>query len=199
MIQIYLRYLFLTKSLLFKYLAFYNSTGMKNRVLIQNERISIVNMNLDMAEDVWQNSLDEDNRRFVPDEVFETLEDAKEVINWIIGNYEIKENALIYAVIRNEDNANLGYVQLVKIEEGWEIGYHIAKKYTGQGYATEAVNLFLDYVKQKGLTKEVYGVALSENKASLRVLEKCGFIKYFEGIAPYQGQPKSVVKTIKRL
>ena len=87
----------------------------------------------------------------------------------------------------------------MKIEEGWEIGYHIAKLYTGHGYATEAVNLFVEYLKKSTDLKEIYGVALASNKASRRVLEKTGFKLYFEGSAPYQGRKRKVIKSIKSL
>ena len=46
---------------------------------IETERLIITEMTMDMAMDVHKNSLDEDTRRFVPDEVFETLDDAKEL------------------------------------------------------------------------------------------------------------------------
>ena len=61
------------------------------KLLIENDVISIVKMDPSMAFDVHKNSLDEDNRRFVPDEVFETEEDAKEVIDFIIESYENKD------------------------------------------------------------------------------------------------------------
>ena len=118
-----------------------------NKLLIADDVLSIHKMNTSMYYDVWQNSLDQNNRTFVPDEVFETLEDATEVVNFIIKSYDSEDGPFIYAVIRNSDNANIGYVQLVKIIEGYEIGYHIAEKYTGNGYATEAVKLFLEYLK----------------------------------------------------
>ena len=166
-----------------------------NRLLIENDILSIVRMDPSMSFDVHVNSLDEDNRRFVPDEVFETEEDAKEVINFIIESYDNPDGPFIYAILRKEDNKNIGYIQLVKIEEGWEIGYHIAKVYTGKGYATEAVKLFLKYLKENTDHKEIYGVALSANKASRRVLEKTGFKLYFEGVGPYQGQDREIIKT----
>lgn len=156
-------------------------------------------MNPSMSYDVHKNSLDEDNRRFVPDEVFETVEEAKEVIDFIIDSYNNEDGPFIYALIRKEDNVNIGYVQLVKIEEGWEIGYHIAKQYANQGYATEAVNLFIAYLQNKGGLKEIYGVALSTNKASRRVLEKCGFKLFFEGVGMYQGRRRKIIKTIKTI
>ena len=167
--------------------------------LIQDGMLLIKKMDKSMSYDVWQNSLDEDNRRFVPDEVFETLEDAEGVIDFIISSYESKDGPFIYAVIRKSDNANIGYVQLVKIEEGWEIGYHIAKKYTGNGYATRAVKLYMNYLKDNTDIKEVYGVALANNLASRRVLDKCGFILYFEGEGDYQGNKRVIIKTKKLL
>ena len=156
-------------------------------------------MDESMYEDVYLNSQDEYNRRFVPDEVFDSLEETKEVVDHIIASYDSVDGPFIYAVIRKKDNANIGYVQLVKIEEGWEIGYHIAKRYTGHGYATEAVKLFLDYIKGNMDIKQVYGIALFDNKASRRVLEKCGFELIYEGNGIYQGSERKIIRTIKHL
>lgn len=167
--------------------------------LVSSERIYLTKLDKSMAHDIWVNSLDENNRRFVPDEVFETLEDATNVVNALIESYQSKDGPFVYAIIRNSDNANLGYVQLVRIEEGWEIGYHIAKLYTNNGYATEAVNLFLDYLKNNTDVTEIYGVALSSNKASRRVLEKSGFELIYEGQGLYQGSNRKIIKSIKKL
>ena len=168
-------------------------------VLISSERISIIHMDKTMYFDVWQNSLDENNRRFVPDEVFETLEDAKEVVDYLISRYESEDGPFVYAIIRNSDNADLGYVQLVKIEEGWEVGYHIAKRYCRNGYATEALSLFIEYLKSTTKIKKLYGIALFLNKASRRVLEKNGFELVYEGTGLYQGKKRKIIKTIKEL
>ena len=46
---------------------------------IETERLIITDFAMDMAQAVHKNSLDEDNRRFVPDEVFETVEEAQEL------------------------------------------------------------------------------------------------------------------------
>ena len=156
-------------------------------------------MDLSMSFDVYKNSQDEDNKKFVPDEVFESEEEARKVIKSIIKSYDSKEGPFIYAVIRKSDNANIGYIQLVQIEEGWEIGYHIAKAYTGNGYATEAVNLYVEHLKKNTDIKEIYGVALADNFASRRVLEKCGFKLYFEGVGIYQGKRRKIIKTIRQL
>ena len=54
---------------------------------IETKRLIISEFDMSMAESVHINSLDEDNRRFVPDEVFETVEDAKETVEFLMGCY----------------------------------------------------------------------------------------------------------------
>ena len=169
------------------------------QIIIENDRLQIVKMDKSMYFDIYQNSLDKDNRKYVPDEVFDCLEEASEVVNRIISAYGSEDGPFVYSVIRKKDNINLGYVQLVKLEEGWEIGYHIAAIFTGNGYATEAVNLFIKYIQNNTNVKQIFGIALAANKASRRVLEKCGFELIYEGIGLYQGRKRKIVKTIKHL
>ena len=167
------------------------------KVLITNERLSITYMDTSMYYDVWQNSLDEDNRKYVPDEVFETYEDASSVVHFLMENYKTNVCPLVFAIFTNEGNHNIGYVQLVEIPDGYEIGYHIAKSYTNQGYATEAVNLFLKYLKDNSDIDKIYGIALAINHASQKVLKKTGFELIFEGMSLYQGKRRKIIKTVK--
>ena len=87
-------------------------------ILLETDRLIITEMTMDMAMDVHKNSLDEDTRRFVPDEVFETLEDAKETLEFLISQYGTTEGPLVYALITKDEDKNIGYVQLVPIGEG---------------------------------------------------------------------------------
>ncbi len=166
-------------------------------ILLETDRLIITEMTMDMAMNVHKNSLDEDIRRFVPDEVFETLEDAKETIEFIMSQYTSTEGPLIYALITKEEGTNIGYVQLVPIDGGkWEIGYHVAKQYTRKGYAAEAVSGFLPVITDRVGISEVYGIRLLENEASGRVLEKCGFETYFTGEGPYHDGVYEISKSV---
>ena len=162
---------------------------------IETSRLIITEFERSMAEIVHLNSLDEDNRRFVPDEVFETVEEAAETIDFLMGCYESGEGPLVYPVLL-QDGTNIGYVQLVPIEEGYEVGYHIAKAYTGKGYATEAVTAFLFQIKAKLQLDKILGICVSENVASKRVMEKCGFTKEYEGPGTYQRQNREIAKYV---
>ena len=141
---------------------------------IETERLLITDFTPDMAKAVHLNSLNENMQRFVPDEVFETIDEAKETIEFLIGQYASDEGPFVHPILL-KNGENIGYVQLVKIEKGWEIGYHVAKQYTGNGYATEAVQAFIPVIAAEKHLSEVYGICLSDNIASIRVLEKCGF------------------------
>jgi RimJ/RimL family protein N-acetyltransferase len=161
---------------------------------LETNRLIICKFKLDMAEDVHLNSLDEDNRKFVPDEVFETIDDAKDTLEYLISCYESNDSPLVYPILL-KDNSNIGYVQAILLDDGtYEVGYHIAKKYTCNGYASEALKAFLPFIMEKLNINEIYGVCLKENVASIKVLEKVGFNKVFDGISSYQGEDKEVVK-----
>ena len=166
---------------------------------IKTPRLTITTFTPDMAQAVYENSQDDDTRRFVPDEVYNSVEEACEAIEFLTSRYESADGPFVYPIITNDNGKNIGYVQLCKIEldEGaWEIGYHIAKDFTGKGYATEAVKVFLPAMAQKLNIKEVYGICLAENTASVRVLEKCGFTQIYQGSGNYQGKKAQIIKAI---
>lgn len=168
-------------------------------MLIETERLIITEFTMDMAQAVQENSVDEDNKRFVPDEVWESVEEVKETLEFLMSQYGSFEGPLVYPIILKETRDNIGYVQLCPIENGnWEIGYHIGKKYTGNGYATEAVKAFLPVITELAGICEVYGICLVENVASLAVMRKCGFVNVFSGIDKYQGVDREIVKNIWR-
>ena len=166
---------------------------------IETERLVITEFTMDMAEAVHLNSLDEDNRRFVPDEVFETMEEAADTVQFLMGVYENGEGPLVYPALL-KDGTYIGYVQAVPFDDGtWEVGYHIGSNYTKQGYATEAVKAFLPVILPKLGIPQIAGICLAENRASVKVMERCGFIKEYEGVGPYQGEEREICKFMFRL
>lgn len=163
---------------------------------IETARLTITKFDKSMVEAVHINSLDEDNRRFVPDEVFETVEDAAETVEFLMGVYEGGDGPLVYPVLL-KDGTYIGYVQAVPFEDGtWEIGYHIGGNYTKQGYATEAVNAFLPVIMEQIGIVQIAGICLAENKASVKVMERCGFTKLYEGVGNYQGQERLICRYV---
>ena len=99
------------------------------------------------------------------------------------------------ATVLLKDGACVGYVQAVPFDDGtWEVGYHIGGNYTRKGYATEAVKAFLPVILPKLGIDRIAGICLAENKGSVKVMERCGFVKAFEGIGPYQGEEREICR-----
>lgn len=63
-----------------------------------------------MAQVVQEHSVDEDNKRFVPDEVWETAEETEEVLKFLISQYKTAGGPLVYPVIVKATKDNIGYV-----------------------------------------------------------------------------------------
>ena len=161
---------------------------------LETERLIITEFTPDMALAVHENSLDEDNRRFVPDEVFETVEEAAETIEFLMSRYGGSEGPFVYPVLL-KDTTNIGYVQAVPLGDGvWEIGYHIGARYTKRGYATEAVKAFLPVMMNSLELDKIAGICLADNIASQKVMEKCGFVLEFRGIDNYQGEKREICR-----
>ncbi len=59
-----------------------------------------------------------------------------------------------------------------------EVGYAIGKKYWNRGYVTEAMKAMITFLFEKGVHK-VVACHIVDNKASGRVMKKCGMI--YEG------------------
>ena len=164
---------------------------------IETERLLITDFTPDMAQAVHLGSLDEDTRRFLPDEVFETEEIAAAVIADLIACYTGTDGPFVHPML--SDGVYAGYVQLVPLDNGrWEIGYHTVKAMTGRGYVTEAVRAFLPVMMERLSLREVDGICDAKNAASIRVMEKCGFTRVFEGDGLYHGKMQPIVKMVYR-
>jgi len=193
---------------LFDYPIYEDGVMLRDRVLlekvlhpmafrIETERLVITEFDEGMAESVHENSLDDDIRRFVPDEVFETVEDARRTILSLMACYNDNDEPFVYPILLRSGE-NIGYVQAIPIRNGWEIGYHVVKKHTGNGYATEAVTAFLPIIMKRLGIDRISGLCAVENTASCRVLEKCGFRLEYKGSGNYQGSAREVCRYLYR-
>lgn len=57
-----------------------------------------------------------------------------------------------------------------------ELGYAIGTPFWGRGYATEVCRAILDYTREELGFEEIYSLVEPENKNSIHVLEKLGFL-----------------------
>ena len=78
-------------------------------------------------------------------------------------------------MIHKKDDRPIGWCGLKKNHWGIDLGFRFFSEYWGNGIATEAAFSTLKWAKAEGLSK-IIGRTLSENKASIRVLEKMNMV-----------------------
>jgi RimJ/RimL family protein N-acetyltransferase len=126
--------------------------------------------------------------------------DARRFLDYAVKNWKkspIRAREFCLVLKDTGEAIGDGSVEWVEGEPGTaEIGWILLPEYRGKGYATEAVKAFLPAMAQKLNIKEVYGICLAENTASVRVLEKCGFTQIYKGLGNYQGKENKIIKAI---
>lgn len=73
------------------------------------------------------------------------------------------------------------------VESGIEFGYEIFPKYQRQGYATEAVQGLMQWARQSHAIQNFVLSISPENKASLAIAKRFGFVKVGEQIDEEDG------------
>ena len=75
------------------------------------------------------------------------------------------------------DGRVVGHIASFDLEGQREVTYWIGREDWGRGFATRALQEFL----QLEATRPLYARAASDNAASIRVLTKCGFVSWARG------------------
>ena len=113
-----------------------------------------------------------------------------EFLNIINGQIKIIENDpenyiyhSFWFIIRKADKIAVGSMDFKNVpneKKEVEIGYGLGKKYEHNGYMTEAVKTFCQWALADEKIGTIIAETEKEGKRSIKILEKCGFIKYKE-------------------
>jgi [ribosomal protein S5]-alanine N-acetyltransferase len=119
-----------------------------------------------------------------PDVSYYSLQGQLEKIKSIQQKSE-NDESYSYGIFLEDNNTLIGNVSFAFVHRGPHqscmIGYQLAEKYTGKGYATKAIGLSLEIVFKKLNFHRIIAEVHPDNIGSIRVLEKAGFTR--EGYA----------------
>ena len=92
------------------------------------------------------------------------------------------------------DGKLIGFLNQTETQlEGIELGYVIHPAFHGCGYMTQALRLAMDELFAQGYRRVITG-AFSTNKASIRVMEKCGMVLQTQTEEiPYRGKSHTCI------
>ncbi|WP_367182282.1 GNAT family N-acetyltransferase [uncultured Aquimarina sp.] len=149
----------------------------KNKTIIITEtnRLILRKLQVSDAEKFFSLNSDPEVLKYTGDYPFLSIEDAKSFLK----NYqEYNMNGYgRWAVLLKDTNDFIGWCGLKRNEDGdIDIGFRFFRNKWNKGYATESSIAALAYgFTQLGI-KEIIARVASENKASIKVLEKIGMI-----------------------
>ena len=134
------------------------------------------------AEDagkLYENHLEPEVLQWIPNESYGSLEEAEGAVAFFADRANKGKLPYVLAVELKATGELVGDTGINEVEgkpEDVEIGYTICKNHSGRGYATELLGAMTEYV---GLTlgcSALYGRVMRGNDASVRVLEKNGYV-----------------------
>lgn len=123
-------------------------------------------------ESVTALNLDPEVRQFFPDGI-QTKEQTRQRLSEFRDFYE-RLGLPGFVILNKTSNEFIGRCGFAPIDTGEiEVGYLIAKKFWGKGYASEALNALLNWAKKNISADFIIAFAPINHKASHRVMEKC--------------------------
>lgn len=147
---------------------------------IVTDRLILRPFQLGDEEEMYNMNNDPEVIRHTGDIPFESILDAKKfLMNYI--EY-CKHNIGRFALTTADTKEFMGFCGLRKQETGQiDLGYRLKRQYWGKGYATEACLASINYGFKNLELSEIIGRVARANKASIRVLEKCGMQYWKDG------------------
>lgn len=173
------------------------------KLTLETERLRLRPFTMDDAQAMfygWAN--DPEVTRYLNWNTHESIEETEEILSRWIREYE-KPERLNFAIELRETQQLIGGIDVVGYLNGVSgtpvIGYNLSRQFWNRGYMTEACNALIEYLFAKGYS-EIRIDAMTENTASIRVIEKCGgvFLKTEEQEFPLKNMTASVNRYLVR-
>jgi RimJ/RimL family protein N-acetyltransferase len=110
-------------------------------------------------------------------------EEASNFLDWQINKYErfdVINDMVPFAIELLEDSTFVGHCHIGGIDElkETEVAYGISKQHRGNGYATEVAVSLTDWAVETFSLPYVVATISEDNIASLKVIEKAGYLYY---------------------
>jgi RimJ/RimL family protein N-acetyltransferase len=103
-----------------------------------------------------------------------SAEDANRNIREIMENYTHDSNEHEYGVELMETKTTIGILYMKEEETRTLIGYHFNEDFHGKGYAIEAVQNYISWIKSNS-EKKIEALVDYKNLPSIKLLKKLGF------------------------
>ncbi|MBE6882968.1 MAG: GNAT family N-acetyltransferase [Ruminococcaceae bacterium] len=147
--------------------------------VFETEHLRIRKFTIEDAPSLFRNHLEDEAKTWIPNESYSDIEEAQSAINFYVDCVNNRKLPFVLAVELKKTGELIGDTGVNEVEGNCsevEIGYVICKKYSGKGYATELLHEMTKFVVSSFGINVLYGRVMRGNNASVRVLEKNGYV-----------------------
>lgn len=135
----------------------------------ETKRLMMRPFRLSDAEAVFSYSSDEETVRYLTWPVYKHIEEAKQSLTHFLTHEGC------YAITLKETTHLIGCIDLSFLsDQKATFGFVLHKKYWNLGYMSEALQGLIEYLFQTLAIAEIEGLCEVDNRASARVMQKCG-------------------------
>lgn len=144
-------------------------------MLLQSKRLVLQPLKKEHAQALFNYRSDKQANQYqgwIP----EFLDDVHAFIAKVASEFNVPETWFQFVIIHSENNEIIGDLGVHFIDDAQvELGFTLDKNWQGQGFATEAVKLILNYLFNNLHKHRVIGSVDPENKSSIALLKRLGF------------------------
>ncbi|MCR5565916.1 MAG: GNAT family N-acetyltransferase [Clostridiales bacterium] len=147
-------------------------------IMFETERLAVRKFTDADARQLYENHLDDEVRKWFPNECYTDLEEARDAIRFYADCVDNGRLPFVLGVELKETKELIGDTGISEVEgkpDETEIGYCIGRKYRGKGYASELLDAISGFVASRFGVRTIWGRVVHGNGASAKVLEKNGY------------------------
>jgi ribosomal-protein-alanine N-acetyltransferase len=142
-------------------------------------RLLLRELRIEDVEEIFQLRSDEKVNALIDRTTATSIDDARQFISMIIAAQNNNESMMW--VITLKDNPKLigtiTYWHIVKEKDEAEVGYELLPQYRSQGIMHEALLKVIEFGFKTLKLKTIVADPKAINERSVKLLEKCGFVK----------------------
>ena len=147
-------------------------------MLFETEHLIVRIFKPEDAQQLYENHMDEEVRKWFPNECYADLEEAQDAIRFYADCVEHGRLPFVLGVELKSTGELIGDAGISEVEgkpDETEVGYCIGQKHRSKGYATELLRAVSGFVVSRFGIGVIWGRVVSGNEASVKVLEKSGY------------------------
>lgn len=146
------------------------------KFILETERLLLRQFTTDDAKFIVQLVNSPGWIKFIGDRNIKTDEQANKYLqNGPLKSYELNGFGLCLVELKNEKTP-IGMCGIIKRDhlENPDIGFAFLPEFTGKGLAFEIANATMKFAKDKLKLPTIFAITVSDNKTSIKLLEKIG-------------------------